>query len=340
MRPSIPRCNRNLEYHLGYSRWTLFGRIVRQLDADFRETIPASQQRALDDCFHQARGLLRTTLYHQFEVTFKSAFIDQLKRTTHILEVEFHTFDPLNYYRSIQPLLLEDGKSKHPSEAGQGMRNLILLALFRAYGKVFKSDAIIAVEEPEIYLHPHAQRSLSALFDDLARAGNQIFYPTHSGNFINIEYFDRIYLVEKCKDSADELCTEARQVFIHQLLTERQKLHPNILMNGPSLRERYRNICNLEHNEAFFARKIILVEGETEEYALPICAKALGDDYDANGISVVNAHGKNNLDQFYQLVVYLHRTDNCRPASSGHISPFHHDGREAPWDTIRSSMRC
>ena len=293
--------NRHLDYHLGSSRWTLFGRIIRQLDAHFQAHVTPEQKQGLIDCFNQARKLLKTGLYSEFEETFKAAFRDQLKRTTHTIELDFCTFDPLSYYRSIQPLLREDGRSKSPSEAGQGMRNLILVALFRTYATVFKGQAMISIEEPETYLHPHAQRSLATLFDELARAGSQIFYPTHSASFIQIEHFDRVCLVEKRCDSSGELSTQVRQVAAHELLDTRQRLYPHMPMSESGLRERYRNICDLEHNEAFFARKIVLVEGETEEYAFPIYAKALGDDYDADGISVVNAHGKHNLDQFYQL---------------------------------------
>lgn len=39
-------------------------------------------------------------------------------------------------------------------------------------------------------------------------------------------------------------------------------------------------------------------------------------------------------------VLYLQRTDNCRSASSGGISPFHHHRRETTWDTTRFSMHC
>jgi predicted ATP-dependent endonuclease of OLD family len=166
---------------------------------------------------------------------------------------------------------------------------------------VFKDNAIIAIEEPEIYLHPHAQRSLAALFDELAQQGNQILFSTHSGNFVNIERFDRICLVEKRLTQYGELSTMVRRVTAERLIVERQNLHPNITMTDQGLRERYRNICGLEHNEALFARKIILVEGETEEYALPIFAHSMDFDFDVYGISVVNAHSKNNLDPLYQL---------------------------------------
>ncbi|HEV8712431.1 MAG TPA: AAA family ATPase [Candidatus Binatia bacterium] len=292
---------RNLEQHLGYSRWTLFGRIIRELDIDFRQNASEASQKALKESFNTARDLLRTNLFSTFEETFKASFGDQLKRTTHEIEIDFQTFDLLNYYRSLQPLLVENFMQKNLTEAGQGMRNLILLALFRTYAKVFKGDAIIAIEEPEIYLHPHAQRSLAALFQELAAKGNQIFYSTHSGNFIHIDRFDEICLIEKKADDEWDVCTQAQQVSAGYLLEERRRLYPQVQMSENGLRERYRNICSLEHNEAFFANKIVLVEGETEEYALPIYTTARNYDFNAHGVSIVNAHGKSNLDQLYQL---------------------------------------
>lgn len=293
--------NRNLDYHLGQSRWTLFGRITRQLDEYFRNTASQDKQKALEANFAEALRLLKTDRYTEFEETFSESFSEQIKRTTHQISMSFQTFDPLNYYKTIQTLLLENGESKNPAQAGQGMRNLILLALFRTYAKVFRDNAIIAIEEPEIYLHPHAQRSLHSLFNDLAQAGNQIFYSTHSGNFVDIQNFDRICLVEKCVDEEGDTSTKIRRVSVKQLLAERQKLYPSIAFTEMGIRERYNNICGLEHNEAFFAHKVILVEGETEKGALPIFAKALGYDFDSEGVSIVNAHGKKNLDQLYQL---------------------------------------
>ena len=68
-----------------------------------------------------------------------------------------------------------------------------------------------------------------------------------------------------------------------------------------SIRERLRNACGVEHAEAFFARAGPLVEGETEQAALPVYAVALGMDFDALGVSIVSAGGKAGLDALHQL---------------------------------------
>jgi putative ATP-dependent endonuclease of OLD family len=296
--------NRNLEYHMGHSSWMLFGRIIRRLDEDFRAQADADMQLQLRRRFEEARDLLCTDLFREFDSTIKDCFRQQIRRTTHRVELEFQTFDPLNYYRAIHLLLWENEQQKTPTESGQGMRNMILLALFRTYAKVFKEDAIIAIEEPEIYLHPHSQRSLFGLFCDLAEQEAQVFYSTHSSSFVDIEHFDRICLVEKKAEAIGNVVhyhTAVKQVSPEHLLKIRQRLHENVAMTIQSLRERYRNICTLAHNEAFFAKKIVLVEGDTEESSLPLFAKALGYDFDTYGVTIVNAASKNNLDQLYQL---------------------------------------
>ncbi len=297
--------NRSLQYHLGHARWTIFGRITRKLDEDFRNTF-ADKQKVLESLFEQTMDILRTPLYQQFEQAFVQGFAEQVKRSNYTVAVEFRSFDPLNYYRTLIPLLTEKNfvdEPYNPALSGQGMRNLILLALFRAYAKVFREDALMAIEEPEIFLHPHAQRSLYALFRDIAHNGGQVFYSTHSGNFLDIENFEEICLVRKVKDADGDVNTQIFQTPVSSLLEQRQALYPGIAMTALGMKKRYRNIASLEHSEAFFATKIILVEGETEKVALPIYAKALGYDFDALGISVVKAGSKNSLDALYQLFV-------------------------------------
>lgn len=298
--------NRSLDYHLGPSNWTLFGRIVRRLDEDFREQFPANDptDKQLRQHFTDALGLLKTPLYQAFENALKQNFTDQIRRTAHKIEIDFQAFDPQNYYRAIRLLLKEHNELKAASDAGQGMRNMVLLALFRTYAKVFRDDAIIAIEEPEIYLHPHAQRSLYALFCELAAQGAQVFYSTHASTFVDIERFEQIALVERpamVDRGKIHHRTKIRRVTPEALLQQRQQLHPTIPMTIASLRERYRNICSAKHSEAFFAKKIVLVEGITEEFVLPLVAAKLAYEFDANGVSVVNADGKDNLDALYHL---------------------------------------
>jgi putative ATP-dependent endonuclease of the OLD family len=291
---------RSFELQFGSSRWSLFGQIIRQLDANFREQVGRDVQDEVKGHLERAQELLKTDLYRSFERAVAEGFADQVRLTTHAVTFDFR-FRPAQFYRSLCPVLIENGEPKNPAEVGSGMRNLIVMALFRAYAKTFRGDALIAIEEPEIYLHPHAQRSLAVLFRELADNGAQIFYSTHSAAFLSVEHFDEVAVVERCADDHGDVCTRVRGLSADNLLRKRRQLYPGIQMSIPAMRERLRNACGVEHGEAFFARAVVLVEGETERAALPEYAAAMNVDFDALGISIVTAGGKAGLDTLYQL---------------------------------------
>ena len=289
--------HRDVDKHFRQSRWSLLGRILHR----FHEQFPEEKMQELECRFQEALCLLRTYYFEQFETELMRAFADQTRHVNKSIELEFKTFDPLSYYKSII-LMLNDGERTLPlAEAGDGMRNLAIVAMFRAYAKRFKGDAVLAIEEPELFLHPHAKRNLAQLFRELAEEGSQVFYTTHSSMFVNIEYFDEICLVERKKDAEGHVSTVLRQVSATEFRDIRKTFLQLDSVTVDSIRARYHNLCSLEHSEAFFARKIVLVEGETEEFALPIYATALEYDFDTYGVSIVNAQGKNKLDSFYQL---------------------------------------
>lgn len=296
---------RSFETQFGNSRWSLFGQIVRQLDAHFRGQVDGDIQEQVKGHLEKAQELLKTDLYRSFERAVGDAFQDQVRMTTHAVTFDFRTFDPLNFYRSLYPVLFEDGQIKNPAEAGSGMRNLVVMALFRAYAQTFRGNALIAIEEPEIYLHPHAQRSLAVLFRELAAQGAQILCSTHSASFLAVEHFDQVAVVERRPDGAGDMCTHVCRMTADDLLAKRQALHPGLSLTIGSMRERLRNTCGIEHAEAFFARAVLLVEGPTEQAALPIYAAAIGIDFDALGVSVVSAGGKAGLDALYHLYAGL-----------------------------------
>lgn len=301
MRENLPvifiDSHRDIDRHLRQSRWALFGRVLHR----FHKQFPQSKIQELESKFNETLELLRTYDFQKFEEELRKAFTEQIRHVNKSLELEFKAFDPLSYYKSINLLLREEEHALSLPEAGDGMRNMAILAMFRAYTKTFKGDAILAIEEPELYLHPHAERNLAKLFRELADAGNQLFYSTHSSHFVEIEHFDEICLVERKEDEEGDLCTHLRNASVEDLLAARERLRPDKPATIEGIRERYKNLYGLEHSEAFFGRKIVLVEGPTEENALPIYAAALDFDFDAHGVSVVSANGKNNLDELYQL---------------------------------------
>ena len=292
--------SRNFERHFSLSRWSLFGQSIRQLH-DSLNRQPGNSLDQLREALAAAHALLRTELYEEFERHLKDAFSAQLRSAHYDVRFEFRTLDETNLYRNLFPTLIESGQPRSPSEVGSGVRNLLVLALFQAFARSFRGGAVLGIEEPELYLHPHAQRSLMNQFEALASDGNQIFISSHSSNFIDVTYSDRVVLVERCEDDEGEICTQVRTCHIDDLLLARQTLHPDRRINEATLRAYLRNVRTPEMTEPFFSNLVVIVEGQSEKESLPVYASFSGLNFDEYGVSIVSANGKTAIDTLYHL---------------------------------------
>jgi putative ATP-dependent endonuclease of OLD family len=193
-------------------------------------------------------------------------------------------------------------------ELGEGARNMILIALLRSYAKNFKNggevNGILALEEPELFLHPQARRHLATVLRDLAQTGLQVIISTHSDSFIDTEFFESIGRVIKIADPDNE---GKEQTVLVQ--TDNKKLVDFAIETGvpkekvdvSNIQPFYKTTSNHRLNEGFFARCLVLVEGETEELAIPEYLAVLGLDCDANGISIIEVKGKNQIPKYWRL---------------------------------------
>ncbi len=292
---------RDLERHLGQSSWTLLGKISRLLNEEFSNVSDESTRIEIDRLYQSIKEKLSIKKFKLLEKELKEALSSQLLRTEHDIKLDFQPFDPLDYYKTLQLIPKELGEIKEISQLGDGTKNMILLALFRAYAKTFPGTSIIAIEEPEIYLHPQSCKSLYTLFRELEDKGTQIILTTHHPEFVDLEYFDEICVVRKSKDKDGLYSTSVTQVDINSFVEKRRRETGIHAITSESIRQFLRNISNSEANKSFFSRFIVIVEGNTEKFALPIYAKKLGFDFDKRSVEVVGVNGKNQIDTFISL---------------------------------------
>ena len=150
--------------------------------------------------------------------------------------------------------------------AGIGQVITLLAHLVGAEGRVF------AIEVPESHLHPHALRTLLSFFDDVA-SSNQVIVATHSP------------LASDAEDLVDTVIVHYRrnESAVHQI--------PEGAFSATELR-RLESRLGPEAREFLFAKKLVLVEGETELGALPVLARGVSLDPDKLGVSFVGLGGK------------------------------------------------
>ena len=140
---------------------------------------------------------------------------------------------------------------------------------------------VLLVEEPELYLRPHAQRYLYRLLRRFASRGNQVIYSTHSPAFLNVVRLEELVFVERLPQTG----TRAAQP---RLLTPDEDFR--VLTEFDAAR-----------GELFLARAAVLVEGQTEKLVLPFVFSALGYDPDREAISIVECGGKPNIPLFAHI---------------------------------------
>jgi predicted ATP-dependent endonuclease of OLD family len=201
-------------------------------------------------------------------------------------------------------LIANDGYLSEIWQKGHGIQRLTMFSFLRTYND-FKSktdsetrNIIVAIEEPEIYLHPPVKRATYKLLRSLSEGNDQIIYSTHDNHFVAVENFDEIRLFRKVSEQKPK--TKIYEFPIDQLISLYKSCY-GINVDSLSLRHRFGNICDESKNEGFFAKKIILIEGETEKYALPIYFSHQNFDVDTEGIAIITAGSVDNINYLYVI---------------------------------------
>ncbi|MEA3273819.1 MAG: AAA family ATPase [Pseudomonadota bacterium] len=229
------------------------------------------------------------------------------------LEIEFET-PSLETILGTPRLFVDDGFRTAVENKGHGLQRAVIFTILRRYadhmtavaeGK--KRNLILAVEEPELYMHPQAQRTVRGVFTKIKEAGDQVFFTTHSSLQVDVAYFDEIIRLERQTEIVDDkktVVSKVAQLPMHRMISDLESRLPNLKgkVTADSMRDLYSHAYNPRRSEGFFASKIILVEGLTEEYSLPIYAQAIpGCSFDLLGISVVECGGKGSMDRLYRI---------------------------------------
>ncbi|QFZ55349.1 DUF2813 domain-containing protein [Oceanihabitans sp. IOP_32] len=185
-----------------------------------------------------------------------------------------------------------DGYDSELTEKGHGIQRLALFSLLRTYNtfdfgkKTNESNIIIGIEEPEIYLHPPLKRATYNLLKEISEGNDQVVYTTHDSLFISVDNFDQIRLFRKSSEENPK--TVSHELSVQQIINHYYNIY-GIEIDELSIRHRFHHLIDETKNEGFFAKKIILIEGETEKYSLPNYFKTKGFDIDTNRISLINA---------------------------------------------------
>ncbi len=291
---------RNLEKQMTTSQWTLLGKILSKINENFSQRSQGEELNEREKKFREAMKSPRTILesdfgtkenvtYAKFKKEFISTCLEMAGGLTDSFGLDLEIYDPLFYYKTVQIIGNEVKKSYNIQELGSGVQNLVLLALVRTYASLFKGKVVLAIEEPEIFLYPQAQRHLYENFRSLAYSNkgksNQIFYTTHNPNFVDSYHFSEIEILRKYDDKGTINIKKNKKYLTDETVgKDKFRIYTNF---------------NLERNELFFAQKIILVEGDSDKILwTTLCEEKWGIRLNKSGVSIIECGGKGGVNYF------------------------------------------
>ena len=218
------------------------------------------------------------------------------------VDIEVSSPDIESLFKANTQVWVDDGVRTDIKRKGHGLQRALTVALIHVVAKraiataannnnegegarKVSNSRYFIFEEPELYLHPQAQRSLFDSFVNLSESGSQVILCTHSSGLIDVELYKSIYIATK-ETGSDE--TTVKQC-VDDLFEGDAKKDFNLSY-----------WINPDRGELFFASKVVLLEGATEKTVFPLLAKVIGVfryDY-----TLIDCGSKDNIPLYVKLL--------------------------------------
>lgn len=172
--------------------------------------------------------------------------------------------------------LLEGPSGQPRGRFGLGSNNLLFMACeLLLIGKEQDGLPLLLIEEPEAHLHPQRQLRLMEFLESATKAEDdrravQVIVTTHSPNFASKILLKNLVILQ------------GQRAFS---LAEQQT---ELAAGDYRFLQRFLDVTKAN---LFFARGLLIVEGDSEAILLPTLAEMLGRDLTEHGVSVVNVGG-------------------------------------------------
>lgn len=277
---------RSVVQHLPSVRGSALGRLFEQARRELDQRLgngPTPRER-FRQAYEAAMDAVRTARVQEVEETIRQTTKRMLgflgSTSVRDIDVSFGFADPANPFASLRLEYREGDLDLSAEELGLGVQSAIVVGVFEALRRLGGPIGTVVIEEPEMYLHPQAQRYFYRLLGEMVDAGEcQVIYSTHSPIFADVERFEALRLVRKEPSAMSTVSFIADESDRQFLDSYRERLKVSVAFDTA-------------RSEMLFARRVLLVEGANDQIAARLAANKMGVDLDAEGLSIVPCGSK------------------------------------------------
>lgn len=287
----------------------LFSQIITKMSLENTHYKKAREQmQALTQILNKTNSDGEENLNRPSEIkSLESNLEAELKKWNTTIDIEITPPNIEDLLKVNTNIWVDDGKRTDIGRKGHGLQRSMIFALIKSWATFLKAERIdkeddgtgesakpkrrasestyFFFEEPELFLHPQAQKELYASLKELSKADYQVILCTHSSSFLDLEDYKSIAIVNK----TDSLVGTKIKQYTSELFEADEKTNFNLIY-----------WLNPERSELFFATKVILVEGPTDKTIIPKLAKQL--DVFRFDYSIIECGGKDNLKLYIKLL--------------------------------------
>lgn len=255
--------------------------------------------------------------------------IDRLVAHLNLYLKKIKSFDEFGISANVTPdsadvlsklVYLMDGNQIPINNTGNGVQFMAMAALniFSRILDLYKSKSIpfeeslfttreekkilpliLAIDEPEVHLHPYMQRAILNYYKRILKNDDENFLELLKYSF-NIDGLDGQLIV--VTHSTDALVDNHRNIVrFYKTKDKRTNAISGMDINIKPDVEKHLIMNFQDIKEAFYSKCVLIVEGETEYGCIRGFAKTLNIQIDDYGICFVNAQGEGSIPKLQQL---------------------------------------
>ncbi len=259
---------------LRINEWSWYGKLLKYL------TLNNSKREKLDEAYKQVQDIA-DEIFSDIKDEINDENLNVAFPNTKLI-FQLNADVRTDIYKNTL-IYVDDGFKSLITEKGAGIQSATIIGLFSYYTNYVntKTTALLCVEEPELYLHPHACRVISYKLDKFIKQNkNQVIITTHSPEFLKtIKSNINVILVRKISGRS--------------------------ITNQLNLKEFKEILIDNNQNELFFADKVIICEGYDSYVIRWIAEEFFGDKLNEENISIISAGGKDRISKFAKLTLKL-----------------------------------